>query len=160
MSLTEDQLAEVVDDLLETFVGLPVVPSEPTDGPLPVTAFVQITGGWTGTVLVSCTDQLASIVAAAMLDAALDVLDPDDVSDALGEVANMVGGSVKSLMPEAAALSLPTVIFGATDTAVPGTEVLHRLDRVCGGEPLKVTVLQADPAHTGAAHHAAAAGRR
>jgi chemotaxis protein CheX len=146
MTLTQDQLVEVVDDVLATFVGSLVEEPQPSDVVLPVTAFVQVTGTWTGTVLVSCSEQLAHTTAAAMFDQPSGALAHEDVSDALGEVANMVGGSIKALMPEPSGLSLPTVIFGASEASVPGAELLHRLDRTCGGEPLRVTVLTANVA--------------
>lgn len=34
---------------------------------------------------------------------------PEDLADAFGEIANVVGGNLKSLLPEHAVLSLPTV---------------------------------------------------
>lgn len=157
MTLTQDLLAQVVDDVLETFVAGLADEPQPADTVLPVTAFVQITGGWTGAVLFSCSAELASTVTAAMLALPAEELSQDDISDAVGEVANMVGGSVKSLMLEPADLSLPTVIFGASGASVPGTELLHRVDRTCAGQPLRVTVLAADPSHAGSSGHVARA---
>jgi len=152
MSITQDLLGQVVDEVLETFVGVVVDEPRSEGAVLPVTAFVQITGGWTATVLVSCSDELATTVTAAMLALPVDELAQADISDAVGEVANMIGGSVKSLMLEPADLSLPTVIFGASGASVPGTELLHRVERTCAGEPLQVTVLAADPAYAGSGH--------
>jgi chemotaxis protein CheX len=157
MTLTQDLLAQVVDDVLETFVGGLADEPQPAGAVLPVTAFVQITGGWTGAVLFSCSTELASTVTAAMLALPVEELTQEDVSDAVGEIANMVGGTVKSLMLEPADLSLPTVIFGASGATVPGTELLHQVDRSCGGQPLRVTVLAADPAHGSASGHVARA---
>lgn len=144
MTLTQDQLVEVVDDVLETFVGFIIDEPQPSGTALPVTAFVQVTGTWTGSVLVSCSEELAASAAAAMFDRPREDLEHEDITDALGEVANMVGGSIKALMPEPSGLSLPTVIYGGGEASVPGTELLHRLDRTCGGEPLRVTVLTAE----------------
>jgi chemotaxis protein CheX len=148
MTLTKDLLTRVVDDVLETFVGSLTDAVQPADPVLPVTAFVQITGGWTGAVLLSCSAELAATMTAAMLAVPVEELAQEDISDAVGEVANMVGGTVKSLLLEPADLSLPTVIFGATGATVPGTELLLQVDRTCAGEPLRATVLAAGPAHT------------
>ncbi|HEX2892591.1 MAG TPA: chemotaxis protein CheX [Marmoricola sp.] len=149
MTLTQELLAQVVDEVLETFVGSLSDEPQPADAVLPVTAFVQITGAWTGTVLVSCSTELAATVTGAMLALPPEEVAQEDVSDAVGEVANMVGGSVKSLIAEPAELSLPTVIFGAQGTSVPGTELLQQVERSCAGEPLRVTVLAADASHAG-----------
>jgi chemotaxis protein CheX len=156
MTLTQDLLAQVVDDVLESFVG-GLTEAKPVDTVLPVTAFVQITGGWTGAVLVSCSEELAATVTAAMLALSVEELTQEDISDAVGEVANMVGGTVKSLMLEPADLSLPTVIFGASGASVPGTELMLQVDRSCAGQPLRVTVLAADPAHGATSGNAARA---
>jgi len=39
----------------------------------------------------------------------------DDVRDSIGELANMVGGNLKSLMPPGVALSLPSVVEGVAN---------------------------------------------
>ena len=47
-----------------------------------------------------------------------EVVSPEDLVDAFGEVANVVGGNVKSLLPEQAMLSLPTVRTAATEADI------------------------------------------
>ena len=160
MTLTPDLLTQVDYVFLESLVGGLSYEPQPADAVLPVTAFVQITGAWTGAVLVSCSTELAGTVTAAMLAMTVEEITQEDISDAIGEVANMVGGTVKSLMPEPAELSLPTVIFGASGASVPGTELLQQVDRSCCGEPLRVTVLAADPVHAGSSHVARALSGR
>jgi chemotaxis protein CheX len=142
MSLSIDLLVQVVDDVMESFVGVLGEPLEPyaTDE-LPVGASVQVSGTWTGSVLVSCSEALAAHAAASMFETSIDELGPDDIGDALGEIANMIGGSVKSLMPEPSALSLPVVTFGSTRSVVPGARLVQELHRVCGSEPFHVSVL-------------------
>ena len=51
-------------------------------------------------------------VAEAMFAADPGSLSADEVSDALGELTNMVAGNVKALLPESCAISLPTVALG------------------------------------------------
>ena len=46
-----------------------------------------------------------------------EVVGPDDLVDAFGELANVVGGNVKSLLAAPAALSLPTVAAHAPELA-------------------------------------------
>jgi chemotaxis protein CheX len=46
----------------------------------------------------------------------------DDVCDALGELANMIGGNLKSVLPRGVSLSLPSVVQGNSYSL-----------RVCGG---------------------------
>jgi chemotaxis protein CheX len=67
--------------------------------------------------------------------------------DAVGELVNIVGGSVKSLMPQPTVLSLPSVRTGpAAD--VPGTEML-RLTGTWMDEPVIIAVLESADAYVG-----------
>ena len=63
-----------------------------------VTSCVHIDGAWHGAVVLQCPLTLARTLTAAMFqaDAAPEL---DEVHDALGELANMVGGNVKALLP-------------------------------------------------------------
>jgi chemotaxis protein CheX len=100
-----------------------------------VHAVVAVDGPWNGTVRVSAPGRLAARCAAAMLDIPLDVVDEATARDAFGELANVVGGNLKSLMPPVCHLSLPS--FEPTQPAEPGALSLA-FD--CTGDPLVVTV--------------------
>ena len=82
---------------------------EPLDvnGTRHLSASVQISGGWEGTVLVSCPEALAQRVAGVMFDT--PEASDDEIRDALGEVANMTAGNVKALVESYCRLSLPAV---------------------------------------------------
>lgn len=142
MSLSQDLLVQVVNDVMESFVGvLGEPPAPPSDDRLTVCASVQVSGAWTGSVLVSCSEAFAGYAAARMFQSTVEDLGPEDLSDALGEIANMIGGSVKSLMPEPSALSLPLVTFGSTRQVVPGGTLVQEMHRLCGDEPFHVSVI-------------------
>jgi len=100
-----------------------------------VHAFVGVDGPWNGTVRVSAPRRLAARCAAVMLDVPLDVVDDATARDALGELANVVGGNLKSLLPPVCHLSLPS--FEPTQPAEAGALVLA-FD--CAGDSLVVTV--------------------
>ena len=71
---------------------------------------VSVTGEWRGMIAVDLTEASADALARGML--ALDEgdeLEPVELSDVVGEFANIVGGNVKSLMPGPSTLSLPLV---------------------------------------------------
>jgi chemotaxis protein CheX len=121
---------------------------DPGAGKAVVMATVAISGAWHGRVLLSFSPVAAGRAAAALLgiEEGDDVSD-GDVADAVGELANIIGGSVKSLMPQPTALSLPSV---ATDGAadVGGTDVC----RVTGtwlGEPVSVAVQESAALYVG-----------
>ena len=83
-----------------------------------LTGCVQITGDWAGAVTVRCPTTLAHTFASVMFDCPVDTLGVDEVRDALGELTNMTGGSVKGLVPGSCQLGIPAVAEGLDYTLV------------------------------------------
>ena len=85
----------------------------PLPGELPddaLSSWVEIVGPWTGTVVLTCGPSTAAELSRCLLkEHAPPVLDDADVDDALGELANVVGGNVKAVLPGPAVLGLPEV---------------------------------------------------
>jgi chemotaxis protein CheX len=123
----------------EAFVPVPVPP--PADV---VSAWVDIIGPWNGSVVLTC----APATAAALTESVLmtrppTVVDDEDVADALGELANVLGGNIKSVLPGPSALGLPKI------GSAPPTGPLADVRRVHGqwrGQSLTITVQGAAPA--------------
>lgn len=78
-----------------------------------VTASIQISGSFDGAVHVTCPREVAIQVAGRMFGRPFSTLMDDEVRDALGELANMVAGNLKSRLAGRSLLSLPTVVEGA-----------------------------------------------
>jgi chemotaxis protein CheX len=77
-----------------------------------VTGCVQISGAWEGAVTIQCPVDLARAAAAVMFDTDPAQTSNEEMRDALGELANMVGGNIKALLPSPTKLSLPIVVEG------------------------------------------------
>jgi chemotaxis protein CheX len=75
-------------------------------------ASVQIVGDWQGAVRLDIDYELARRACANLTGVEADTLSAQDVRDAAGELANMLGGSVKALCAHNSRLSLPTVAIG------------------------------------------------
>ena len=76
-------------------------------------------------------------------DAPSDIVD-DDVRDVLGELANMIGGNMKSVLGAGIRLSMPTVVDGSdASLRVCGAQVRERLAFQSAVGPFWVTVLAA-----------------
>jgi len=103
-------------------------------------AAVSISGGWDATVTVELSAPVALSLTRTMLGLDdIDDAEDGDVADAVGELVNMVGGNVKSLMPGPSVLSLPAVAAGRA--AHPsGAAEIARFDGVWAGEPVRVAV--------------------
>lgn len=111
MDPTSDDINALTMQVWEAVLCLPIendVP-EPRPSDLHVVGMVNITGGWEGSVLVRCTRPLARTITETMFGMDPGEATADEIADALGEIANMIGGNVKSLVPGPSQLSLPTV---------------------------------------------------
>jgi chemotaxis protein CheX len=110
----------------------------PGVGATHVVSTVAISGAWDGRVLLSFSPLAAKRATAALLGVEeADEVGDGDVADAVGELANIIGGSVKSLMAQPTVLSLPAVSKGAFPEM--GGEVC-RLTGTWIGEPVSLAV--------------------
>jgi chemotaxis protein CheX len=142
---TDDDLFAIAEQVWASYLDVegtsPLLRVPPATPSRDVSASVSVTGAWRGHVVVSCSMTAARNVAAALLGIDLDDATPEDVTDALGELANIIGGNVKSLMPEPSALSLPVVLIDGNTGWPSVVEVCH-LNGEWLGEPIAVQVLE------------------
>jgi hypothetical protein len=113
----------------------------PLPGGLPddaVSSWVEIVGPWNGAVVLTTGRSTAAELARCLLaQHAPPVLDDEDVEDALGELANVVGGNVKTVLPGPSVLGLPE--FGTAPA--PGLPAdICRVDLLWRGQSLTITV--------------------
>ena len=152
---TEDDLRVIAEQVWSSYLDVdgtkPLVPVPAVDPSVHVTASVSVTGAWRGHVLVSCSETASRNAAAALLGIELDEVTDDDVADALGELANIIGGNVKSLLPEPCALSLPHVhIEEGTSSRYPASTEVCQLSGTWLDESVTVSVLESTADFVGA----------
>jgi chemotaxis protein CheX len=99
--------------------------SEKTEHEPELAASVAIVGAFDGHVVVTSSQDGSREVASALFELPADELSPDEVGDALGELANVLGGNVKSMLPAPSTMSLPR-IAAAAHGHWPGTVELCR----------------------------------
>jgi len=109
-------IVESAQEVFELMVAAKLTPAS-ADGRrgAGVTAMLGFAGVPCGVFSVRCSWDAAAAIAACMLGASPTELAPDQVCDALGEICNMVAGSVKSRLHDAGAgcmMSTPTVVRG------------------------------------------------
>ncbi|TFV87960.1 chemotaxis protein CheX [Blastococcus sp. CT_GayMR16] len=111
----------------------------PLPGDLPedaVSSWVDVRGPWNGTVVITTGRSTAEQLSRELLkEHAPPVLDEEDIEDGLGELANVVGGNVKAVLPGPSALGLPVV--GDAPVAGPDT---CRVDLLWRGQSLTISV--------------------
>lgn len=139
------ELHRITVDIWSTVFDIDVESAETTDrvAGRSLTGTVQITGDWNGAVMVECSDRLARQATATMFGMEIDEVTEEDVHDTVGEIANMTGGNLKSLLPGSCQLSLPTVTSGIDyEHSVRGSRVVERVAFDAVGESLVVTRIE------------------
>lgn len=139
MYVDEETLSQVTSDICCTMLGLPMYPVF-EDGPAEASllAKVHISGEWNATLEVATTSAVAMQIAAQMFELEPVGIQTADLYDALGEIANMVGGNVKGIINGELDLSLPSVQTCAGPTvAIAGSTIVRM---ACPDGPLTVTL--------------------
>ena len=124
----------------EDEVLVPVPDELPADA---LSSWVDVVGPWTGSVVLTTGRRTAEDLTRALLrESAPEVLEEEDVVDAFGEIANVVGGNVKAALPGPSALSLPEV---GNPPAVRNPADVVRIDVLWRGQPVSISVQGALP---------------
>jgi chemotaxis protein CheX len=137
-------LAALLGEVWSSLVGEPelLLPADPAQEWTSLwSATVTVSGEWRAIVSIDLDDPVVLAVTRGMLGFGEDEI-PDVASctDAVGELANIVGGNVKSLMPGPSLLSLPVVSHGPV--AVPSELVESSCVHLSwSGAPLRIRVL-------------------
>ena len=128
----QSELDRIVADVLDVMFSASTTPSPAEhSGKNSYTATVSFVGDWKGAILVRCGILTAEELAQRLLRR--DAVSEADVADAMGELANMIGGNLKSVLPPGVILSVPNVALGG-DLAV----------RICGKNESKSTHYRCD----------------
>ena len=124
LSVYRADLAQIAVSVFQTMLTVDIVPVDVSWTPQPdtLTAAIYFAGTWKGAVLLECSRTQAFEFTHRLM-----AIDPpscinDDVRDTMGELANMLAGNLKSVLPHGIGLSMPSVVEG-TDYSL----------RICGG---------------------------
>lgn len=128
-----DIVPKVVDATVEIFTGMVMMEisqdGEPMDelGPMKnsITGMVGLAGTHKGMLAVHFPNSLALAITTSFLGMEVEEMN-EDVQDAIGEIANMLGGNVKTILSDKGKdiqLSLPSTISGDEYTLTSQAEV-------------------------------------
>ena len=142
---TVDDLREIADQVWAAYLDpegvRPYVVGEHQPVKVGMSASVSLTGAWHGHVVVTCSTLAARHAAAAFLAMEVDEVSDADMTDVMGELANIVGGNVKSMLPPATGVSLPHVVATA-DNFFPNTREVCALAGTWLDEPFSILMYQ------------------
>jgi chemotaxis protein CheX len=147
VAVNENDLAEMVEQVWVAYLdpeGInPLIPTGEVGQPSEVHSSVSISGSWSGHIVYASSTAAAKKAAAAFLAMEVDEVSDEDLSDVLGELANIVGGNVKAMLPDGALLSLPQVVMAPESaTKYPNAERITGLYGLWEGEPVSVSMWQ------------------
>ena len=113
MNLSTKQVDDVVRSVLDVMLRLDVNDlkrsPELNPQPLMVRAQVALNGAWKGEVMLFVAPELAREMAGVMTQSDPQTMGREESFDAVGELANMIAGNLKPLLPGARSLSMPKV---------------------------------------------------
>ncbi|MGX6608180.1 chemotaxis protein CheX [Micromonosporaceae bacterium Da 78-11] len=147
VEVNETDLAEMVDQVWMSYLdpeGIsPLMLTYDENQPSEVHSSVSISGSWTGHVVYASSTVAARRAAAAFLAMEMDEVSEEDLADVLGEMANIVGGNVKAMLPPGAFLSLPQVMLApASATRYLNAERITGVYGLWEGEPVSFSMWQ------------------
>lgn len=145
LEIGNDGLRMLADDMWGAL--LTRVPEPAPDVAFPyytIASHIELVGDWYGCCQVETSVDGAAAIAASMLDLAIADVNLVDLQDALGEVANILGGSVKACIEGSTSLSLP--VIGAPQKREDDVEALLRVCAVWDGHPIVVTLAEGEGA--------------
>lgn len=132
-------MSELVQLAWTTFIGddiqevAPLQPAAVTPG---VHATISIGGPWIATIIVSMGEALVNQYANALLEVPIPELTDADVRDAIGELANIVGGNVKGMLDDAISTTLSLPVVSSDPPTIPGGRLTVALTFEVFGQPM------------------------
>jgi chemotaxis protein CheX len=124
LSAYRTNLAQIVVSVFQTMLNLELAPVDTSweTRPDTLTAAIYFAGRWKGAVLLECSHSQAFEFTRRLMSIDPPACINDDVRDTMGELANMLAGNLKSVLPHGVGLSMPSLVEG-TDYSL----------RICGG---------------------------
>lgn len=112
-STYENEISQIVTDTFQTMLATDTAPTAAAPyGENVVTALVSFGGSWKGALALECGDRQAVLFAQRFLQMD-DITEVNgDVCDSMGELANIVAGNLKSVLPSGLGLGTPSVVQG------------------------------------------------
>ena len=105
------ELDAIVGEVWESFMlgDVVAVPDAEHVPGLVTSATVCLSGTWTGVLMVECDPSVALKLSSALLGMDDGSASESDIADTLGEIANVIGGNLKNVLPTPTVMSLPVV---------------------------------------------------
>jgi chemotaxis protein CheX len=149
---TASAVEEIIQQVWDSFLGdgLSITGTVPNPGPPAVQtsghvqASVSVVGAWNGFVTITADLDAARNIAGAMFAMAAEDVQDAEISDAVGELVNIVGGNLKAIVTEPSQISLPQVVVDARSVVTPAAREDSRTTLEWNGAKISVSVWEAE----------------
>lgn len=136
--------AEIVQNaqsIFATMLGETVHEAERALPEFDLTGAVYYAGAWQGALLIECCEAQAMEWSRRIMQ--LEEPTPADARDGLGELANVLAGNLKPVLPPGVGISLPTVVAGSNyRVRICGENHYERVDLADSSGPFSLTLVQ------------------
>ena len=145
MQFLQNEIEQYNKLVWSTLLGLEVQP-ETGSFNLPiqelVTGSVQITGKWNGVISLYLPSSLVARITEKMFSLDSGQATTETKKDAIGEMINMIGGNIKSVLPQPSALSTPVFSMEGQSQQFPFTKKVTQCKFVCNGDPFALSLYE------------------
>jgi chemotaxis protein CheX len=157
IDMHREQMVQLFGDVFRTMLRIEISPeaeeaaaSHLAAADPVVTSAVYFAGSWKGATLLECSLDTAIFFTGRLMSGSDPSGFDDDVRDCLGELANMLGGNIKAILPDGVELSIPTVIEGRNySVRLCGAHSFARMPFASEAGPFVVILVEAGAAEDG-----------
>jgi CheY-specific phosphatase CheX len=142
----ESEIHQAVQELFSTMLNTEVTPAEQCEktGLDMITAIIAFAGPWKGDLVLECGRPQALAFAQRFLQS--DELDSfsEDIISPVAELANIIAGNLKVVLPQGVTISTPSVVQGDRyDIRIYGSTLVNRCVFVTDAGPFEVRLIRA-----------------
>ena len=151
MGISAEEIFRITQQVWSPMLGFSLMmkPDRPRGERPPgraVIGSILLEGDWKGGVTLDFQNELACMAAAHIFGMDTDEVESEDIHDAVGELANQVGGLIKGKLAPKSLLSLPTITEGIDlSVDIPHCKPIGSATLESEGVPLRIEVWQYIP---------------
>ena len=145
MQFLESEIQKYNKLVWSTLLGFDIEPESGTynfSSEDTVTGSVQVTGKWNGVISLYLPSALVARITETMFSLNSGDSSPETKKDAIGELINMIGGNIKSMLPQPSSLSTPIFSMEGQSQQFPYTKRVTECKFVCNGNPFMVSLYE------------------
>ncbi len=145
MQFLESEIQKYNKLVWSTLLGFEIQPDSGTynfSSEDTVTGSVQVTGKWNGVISLYLPSALVERITETMFSLNSGEASPETKKDAIGELINMIGGNIKSMLPQPSSLSTPIFSMEGQSQQFPYTKRITACKFVCNGNPFMLSLYE------------------